>query len=241
MKFEELIEKLKTSGKPKLAVLIDPDKYNDDLPQSANPDKVFCFLVGGTRLKENNIEDIVNRIKRVTKIPVVLFPGDETQLCSNADGLFLPSLLSGRNPEYLIEKQIKMAPLIHKMKLKCVPMAYLLVGGNKISSTQKITGTKPLSVANKQLIINTALAAQQLGFTLLYLEAGSGAKTQVPKALIKQVKKAISIPVIAGGGIDTKQKIKEAIASGADMVVIGNALEKNVFLLKELASCFADL
>src|SRR6478736_9155330 len=113
-----------------------------------------------------------------------------------ADGLFLPSLLSGRNPDYLIEKHISMAPLIHKMRLKHLPMAYLLINGNKISTTQKVTNTKPLDPENLNYIVNTCLAAEHLGFKLIYLEAGSGAKSEVPVKLIRAVKKNVKLPLI---------------------------------------------
>lgn len=238
MKFKALLQKIGSAKKPLLAVLIDPDKFNPELVRIADPKKVSCFLVGGSRLHHGSSHATVKQIRRLSSIPVVLFPGDETQLTPAADGLLLPSLLSGRNPEYLIGKQVIMAPLIRKMKLEHVPMAYLLIDSGNISATRSVTATVPLSINHRSAIVHTALAAQQLGFKLLYLEAGSGASSSVPAALVRAVKKQVSLPVIVGGGIDSKQKMLRAVSSGANMIVVGNALEKNVYLLHELSACF---
>lgn len=238
MKFKDLIKKLLASKKPLLAVLIDPDKFNLELIHLANKSKVACFLVGGSELEKGDVTKTVLAIKKISKIPVILFPGNEAQLSKHADGLLLLSLLSGRNPDYLISKHIIAAPLIKKMKLGHLPTAYLLIDGGAASTTERVTRTLPLDPKNKTLIINTALAAEQLGFKTIYLEAGSGAKTSVAAPLIKSIKKEVSLPIIVGGGIDSVQKAEEIIKAGANMIVIGNALEKNVFLLTEISKCF---
>jgi len=239
MKFKKVIKKLKGSKTPLLAVLIDPDKFNPMLVKLANEGNVACFLVGGSKLEQGDVSKTITKIKQLSKIPVILFPGDETQLSEKADGLLLLSLLSGRNPDYLIEKHITAAPLIKKMKLQFLSTAYLLINGGKASTTQKVTGTRPLDPANKKYIINTAIAAEQLGFKAVYLEAGSGARTSISASLISSMKKEISIPIIVGGGIDSKEKTKTLLRAGANMVVVGNALEKNVYLVAEIGSCFA--
>ena len=238
MSFKSLIKKIQVSGKPLLAVLIDPDKFNEELILLANKSKVSCFLVGGSKLEKGDINKTVTSIKKLSKLPVILFPGDETQLCKHADGLLLLSLLSGRNPDYLIEKHITAAPIIKKMKLDYLSTAYLLIDGGKTSVTQQVTKTLPLNPLKKEYIINTAIAAEQLGFKALYLEAGSGASKNISSELIKKIKKQINIPLIVGGGIDSPKKISAVISAGASMVVVGNALEKNVYLLTELSSCF---
>lgn len=238
MKFKQLIKALNSPGKPLLAVLIDPDKFNPELIRLAANHNVSCFLVGGSKLHSGDVSDTISKIKKISEVPVVLFPGDESQLSKKADGLLLLSLLSGRNPDYLIEKHIRAAPVIKKMKLKYLSTAYLLIDGGKISSTQKITKTRPLDPVNETYIINTAIAAEQLGFGAVYLEAGSGAKSHIPAGLVKRVKKQLSIPVIVGGGIDSRQKAQKAIQTGANMIVVGNALEKNVYLLNEIGACF---
>lgn len=238
MSFKKLIKTIQKAKKPLLAVLIDPDKFNEELILLANKCKVFCFLVGGSELRTGSVLKTVSRIKQLSDIPVILFPGNEKQLTEKADGLFLPSLLSGRNPDYLIEKHISMAPLIQQMKLKHLPMAYLLIHGNKISTTQKVTKTKALDPTNTTYIVNTCLAAKQLGFQLIYLEAGSGAKTEVPEKVIRAVKTKIDLPLIVGGGLNSKEKVVKVIKAGANLVVVGNALEKDVHLLTALSECF---
>jgi len=238
MSFKNLIRKLNESANPLLAVLIDPDKYNAELISLANKNKVTCFLVGGSKLEKGDITKTIKAIKKISDIPVILFPGDETQLSKEADGLLLLSLLSGRNPDYLIEKHIRAAPMIKKMRLDYLSTAYLLIDGGRTSVTQQVTKTTPLDPSNVNYIISTALAAEQLGFKAIYLEAGSGAKINIAASLVKKIKREISIPLIVGGGIDSPEKIKEAIKAGANMIVVGNALEKNVHLLTDMSSCF---
>jgi phosphoglycerol geranylgeranyltransferase len=236
MKFKELIKQLGTARKPLLAVLIDPDKFNPELVKLSDECGVDCFLVGGSKLEKGSIDKTITDIKRISKLPVVLFPGDETQLSKRADGLLLLSLLSGRNPDYLIEKHIAAAPVIKKMKLDYLSTAYLLIDGGKASTTQKVTKTEPLNPSNVTYIVNTVIAAEQLGFKAVYLEAGSGAKTNVSPRLVKKIKGQISIPIIIGGGINSPEKMKRAIDSGANMIVVGNALEKNVYLVTKLSA-----
>jgi phosphoglycerol geranylgeranyltransferase len=220
----------------KLAVLIDPDKFNADVVMLANTCHVHCFLVGGSGKLKHSVTKTITRIKKLSSIPIILFPGDETQLSKQADGLLLLSLLSGRNPEYLIEKHVKAAPIIKKMNLPFLPTAYLLVGKAKTSTTQKITETKPLT--EFKTIINTTLAAEQLGFKAIYLEAGSGASKAIPAKWVKQLKKIITIPIIVGGGIDSAAKAQQFIHAGANLIVVGNALEKNPLCLIEISSIF---
>ena len=219
-----------------LAVLIDPDKFNGQLIELANQCHVHYFFVGGSQLSSGNIEKTIAAIKKHSKIPVILFPGDEKQVSAKADAILFLSLLSGRNPDYLIGKQVLAAPFIKKKKIECISTAYILVEGNKKSTTQKVTHTQPLS--NSKKIVHTAIAAELLGFKTVYLEAGSGAKKHIDTVLIKKVKQNIDIPLIVGGGIDTVEKAKQAIVSGADILVVGNALEKNIYLLKELSLLF---
>ena len=237
--FEIFWLRLNSARSSLFAVLIDPDKFNPKLIDYSLKCKVDCFLVGGSKINSGNISLTIKKIKSISDTPVIIFPGDEKQLTPEADGLFLPSLLSGNNSEYLIGKQILMAPLIRKMKLAFVPMAYLLIDGGKKSSTQKVTQTSPLKISATKKIIHTCIAAEQLGFKILYLEAGSGAKSGIPAGLIKKVKREINLPLIVGGGIDSKRKLLKAKNAGANMIVVGNALEKNPDLIFELAEVFA--
>ncbi|MBL7902171.1 MAG: geranylgeranylglyceryl/heptaprenylglyceryl phosphate synthase [Bacteroidia bacterium] len=236
-KFDKLIQQVE--GKtPQLAVLIDPDKFNEALILMANRSRVSCFLIGGSQLNKGNLKHTVSRIKSLSSIPILLFPGDETQLSKEADGLLLLSLLSGRNPDYLIGKHVLAAREIKNMKLPVLSTAYLLIASKGQSSTQKVSKTKPLDPENTELILNTALAAEQLGFKAVYLEAGSGTKQPISAALIRAMKRTVQIPVFVGGGLDSKTKVNAAIRAGANLVVIGNALEKNIAFLNEISGCF---
>jgi phosphoglycerol geranylgeranyltransferase len=221
-----------------LVVLVDPDKFDPKLIDLADKGKVSFFLVGGSELKKNNISAIVSQIKKRSSKPVILFPGNEQQVCKNADGLLMLSLISGRNPEFLIGKHVKAVPLIRKNKLKTFPVGYILVNGERTSSTQKVTKTKALDPSDKKNIINTALAGELLGMKAIYLEAGSGAKKEVNSGLVKAVKNEIGIPLFVGGGIDSYKKAKQAVDAGANYVVVGNALEKNLYLLPEIEKAF---
>lgn len=220
---------------PGLAVLVDPDKFNPELIRLAGK-KISCFLVGGSILENGSAEDCVRKIKELSDRPVILFPGDFTQLTGRADGLLLLSLLSGRNPEYLIGQHVKASKKIHQLQLPCLPVGYLLLGKDHFSATQRVTGTNAIPFNNKSAILNTCLAAQQLGFKAIYLEAGSGASEAVPPNLIRLLKKHIHLPLLVGGGVCSAKQVRLLISAGADLVVVGNALEKNVSLILELIS-----
>ncbi|MES2567624.1 MAG: geranylgeranylglyceryl/heptaprenylglyceryl phosphate synthase [Bacteroidota bacterium] len=227
---------LKKTLHTELIVLIDPDKYNQQLVTIANQCKVRYIFIGGSSLKNNTFERTVKSVKSLTKIPVIIFPGDETQVSKFADGILILSLLSGRNPEYLIGKHVKAATKIKASKLKTIPTGYILVNGSKKSTTEKITKTKPVTTTRE--IIETSIAAELLGKQLIYLEAGSGAKKSLNNSIIKAVKKNTSLPIIVGGGIDTFEKVKKMISSKPDYIVIGNALEKRPELLMEINPLF---
>lgn len=227
---------LKKTKHTQLVILIDPDKYNPGLIELANKCKVSYIFVGGSKLKQNNFDQTIKSIKSKTKIPVIIFPGDETQICKQADGLLMLSLLSGRNPDYLIGKHVIAAEKIKKSKLPVIPTGYILVKGGSVSTTQKVTKTKSLS--SKKEIVRTAIAGELLGKQLIYLEAGSGAKENINTSIINAVKKEISIPLVVGGGISSLAKAREILKAQPDYMVIGNALERNINLLNELNSLF---
>lgn len=227
---------LKKQTHTRLIILIDPDKYNPELIKMADKHKVAYIFVGGSILKKNTFEKTIKSIKKITEIPVIIFPGDETQISNHADGILMLSLLSGRNAEYLIGKHVKVASKIKASNLKVIPTGYILIDGANKSTTQKITKTKPLS--NKKEIIETAIAGELLGKKLIYLEAGSGAKKTLNVSIIKEVKKNISIPLIVGGGVNSVLKVKDILLSNPDYLVIGNALEKSPDLLIEIHKLF---
>ena len=217
------------------ALLIDPEKVSDewlrqmmstvDGQQSIVNSQLFIF-VGGSQLRESAF-DVVEKIKSLTSIPVVMFPGDTSQFADNVDALLFLSLASGRNSKYLIEQHINAAQTIKKSSVECISTGYILIDGGKHTAVERISNTSPYSTDNIQLITNTALACELLGHKIIYLEAGSGANHPVPQNIIKATRETISIPLIVGGGIKTPQQMLAAFNSGADLVVVGNHLESH--------------
>ncbi|MBS1651930.1 MAG: geranylgeranylglyceryl phosphate synthase family protein [Bacteroidetes bacterium] len=208
-----------------VAVLIDPDKFNETVIINAQSAGISFFLVGGSRLYSGNINQTVSKIKKLSPLPVVLFPGDEHQISKKADALLLPCMIAGTNAEYISGKAILAAKKINYFKANCLATAYILFDGKKISETQKITKNKPLK--NNLLLENIAIAASLLGLKAIYLEAGSGAKHSVRSQFVKKIKKHCALPIIIGGGINTPKKFVDAYKSGANVIVIGNILETN--------------
>jgi len=224
--------------RPTLSVLIDPDKFNPEVVILGNKNPyVDIFFVGGSFLEHSNIHRCIRQIKKYTQKPVILFPGDESQISPLADGILFLSLVSGRNPEYLIEKQVKSAPIIQNYQLPFLPTAYLLIDGNNISTTEKITGTKALK-QNKKDIYSTCLAAAMIGMQAIYLEAGSGAKKIIQPQIVEFIKQKLELPIIVGGGINSVQHIEKYISTKTDCIVIGNALEKNPLFLNDIKNYF---
>ena len=192
------------------------------------------IFVGGSTDKNNQTKDLVYQIKKATHLPVVLFPGDVSQITNKADGILFLSLLSGRNPEYLIEQQIKAAPILQESNLQIIPTGYILVDGNKETATQKVSNTKPISQENETHILNTALAGEFSGKKLIYLEAGSGAIVPVNANIITLIKNNLNVPIIVGGGIRSKKQLETAFNAGADLVVIGTAFENDENFFNQL-------
>ncbi|TXD46824.1 geranylgeranylglyceryl/heptaprenylglyceryl phosphate synthase [Polaribacter sp. IC073] len=225
-------------GKKLLAVLIDPEKMNvENIPaffKKVHRSIATHILVGGSTDKDNQTENVVTAIKKATNLPVILFPGDVSQISHKADGILFLSLISGRNPEYLIEQQIKAAPILKDSNLEILSTGYILIDGKKETATQKVSNTKPIAQENLELILNTALAGQFAGKKLIYLEAGSGARVPVEENIISLVRKNLAIPLIVGGGIRSKEQLEIAFNAGADIVVIGTAFENDATFFEEL-------
>lgn len=212
-----------------LAVLLDPEKF--DPGEAAHflrslPISTTHIFIGGSTVPKARTEELVKAIKLYTAKPIILFPGDPSQITPAADGLLFLSLLSGRNPEYLIELQIKAVPLLKNSGLEVISTAYILVDGGNESAVARVTNTKPLLQENIQEIVDTAKAGEFMGSKLVYLEAGSGAMFPVNPKLIEAVKKEVKIPLIVGGGIRTERQMKTAYDAGADMLVMGTVFEK---------------
>jgi phosphoglycerol geranylgeranyltransferase len=222
----------------KLAVLIDPGKQNDDsLTETikiASKAKVDFILVGGS-LVSGFVGDVVNIIKQGTDIPVVLFPGNLMQLSDNADAILLLSLISGRNPDYLIGNQVLAAPYLKKCGIEIIPTGYILIGTQSASSVEYISNTKPVPADKTDLIVATAIAGELMGNKIIYLEAGSGSRHIIDINIIAQVKKNISVPLIVGGGIKTRDDIKDIFLAGADIIVVGSAVEEDPSVIKSFA------
>ena len=217
------------------ALLIDPEKCSDEWlcrvmsmlnEQQATVNGQLFIFVGGSQLKES-IYNTVEKIKRLTSVPVVMFPGDASQFAENVDALLFLSLASGRNAKYLIEQHIEAAPLIKHAGIETIPTGYILIDGGKLTAVERVSHTTPYSAENIELIANTALACQLLGQKIVYLEAGSGANRSVPQNVIKATREAIDIPLIIGGGIKTPEMMQCAFDAGADLVVVGNHLESH--------------
>lgn len=228
-----VLSKISSSKKTLFAVLIDPDKYHKDVIIKSNEVADF-FLVGGSTLKNGQLTACLGKIKKITKLPIVVFPGNTNQLSKNADATLILSLVSGRNADYLIGKHVEAALQLKKLMHEIIPTAYLLLGEENKSTTQKVTNTKPISFKDVKQIISTVIASEMLGMKLIYLEAGSGSKKSVPSSIIKAVKKNCSLSIFVGGGIDNAKKYMEVKNSGADVIVIGNALEKNLSLIDDI-------
>lgn len=205
---------------------MDPDKYNPELPALCEKNGVSLILAGGSiRKKKSSLRNMVADIRRKTKIPVVVFPASSEDVIP-ADGILFTSLLSGQNVKYIKNEQARSALKIKKLNLNLLPVAYLLVGSS-LSDVARKSGTLPLPYKNKKEILSLSVMAEFFGFKAVYLEAGSGADDPVPYSLLQTIKKNISIPVVVGGGITDVRRIKKYFENGADVVVLGNALEKN--------------
>lgn len=225
-------------GEKQLAVLIDPDKFSKGNTKSfiekVNHSVATHLFVGGSMVKDNATDSLVQEIKKHTKLPIVLFPGDVTQITHKANAILFLSLISGRNPDYLIGKHIKAVSKLKHTNLEVIPTGYVLIESGKVTAVEQVTHTKPLKRDNVQTIVETSIAGQLLGMKLIYLEAGSGASIPLVEELITQVKKELSIPLIVGGGIRNKKQLDIAYKAGADLVVIGTAFEEDELFFEEL-------
>jgi putative glycerol-1-phosphate prenyltransferase len=227
-------------GKKSIAALIDPDKVEDPsrlmhLINLASENCIDFFFVGGSLVTTTNLSDVIKRIKDNVRIPVVLFPGNSIQLDPGADALLFLSLISGRNPELLIGQHVVAAPIIRNTKLEVISTGYMLINSGRVTSVAYISNTTPIPDDKYSLAACTAMAGEMLGLKTIYLDAGSGAEKEISARMIAAVRKAVSVPLIVGGGINTAQKALTALEAGADMIVIGNALEKDPDLLTEIS------
>jgi phosphoglycerol geranylgeranyltransferase len=222
----------KAENRKLLAILLDPDKINwqnlDNLLLKINQSPATHIFVGGSLVESTILEDLVFQLKLKTNLPIIIFPGDPSQISGQADAILFLSLLSGRNPDYLIEYQVQAAPILKKMNLEIIPTGYLLIESGNETAVARVSKTKPLDRTNLDLALATAQAGEMLGNKLIYLEAGSGAKQSVPLEMIQLISQNVHIPIIVGGGIVALSQIQKAYEVGADVVVIGTAFENNI-------------
>lgn len=223
-----------------LAVLVDPEifpiKHVAGFIAKVNASVATHIFVGGSTVKAGVTHSLAAEIRKHTQLPMVLFPGDITQITDKADALLFLSLISGRNPEYLIGKHVEAISELRKTNLEIIPTGYILIENGKTCTVQSVTQTEPMPRNHIQKIVDTAKAGELLGMKLMYLEAGSGALEPVTTEIISAVKKDLSIPLIVGGGIQTKKQLNEVYNSGADLVVIGTAFEKDESFFEQLKS-----
>ena len=237
MLYDLILEK---HNKEKLMVLlIDPDKHDDDSLKRtvdiANRAGINFFLIGGSIISKSINEKIVT-IKQNSQLPVFLFPGNLLQLCDQADGILFLSLISGRNPEFLIGNHVLAAPFLKNSKMEVIPTSYILIDTGQPTAVEYMSNTSPIPANKPEIAVATALAGEMLGHKLVYLEGGSGAGHTVNIKLIHEVKRNISIPLIVGGGVRTTKQAHEIFDSGADIIVIGNVAEENPLVMFNLIS-----
>jgi len=235
-----ILKDLHQSKKKGIAWLIDPDKFeskesfikNYSWVKNSELDLIF---IGGSQFRENNFNKIVEIVRDVAcQIPIVIFPGCHLQLAESADSILFLSLISGRNPEFLINQQVAAAPKIALMEIEVLPTAYLLVNDGEITSVHSISQTLPIPNTKPQIVRDTALAGYYMGMKYFFIDAGSGSKSTVSPEVIETVKNEIPCPLIIGGGIDNLEKLKDAYQAGADLVVLGNSIEKDPDFLTEV-------
>lgn len=244
-KLYDLISAGKEQSKKAFAVLIDPDKLNEtalmETIQLAVKAKVDYIFVGGSLVVTDTLDSMVDTIKKHCNIPVVLFPGSPDQITPKADALLYLSLISGRNPELLIGQHVVSAPFVKQSGLEIIPVGYMLIDGGSPTTVSYISNTHPIPSNKKDIAVCTAMAGEMLGLKLIYMDAGSGAKTPISAEMIQYVSKHIKAPLVIGGGITSAEKAKENCIAGADIIVVGNAVEKDPGLIEAIATAVHSL
>ncbi|UII27836.1 geranylgeranylglyceryl/heptaprenylglyceryl phosphate synthase [Fulvivirga maritima] len=235
----------KVTGQKSLALLIDPDNVEEpaDLGNLLNLAKecyVDYIFIGGSLITQSNVGKIVNTIKKECSIPTILFPGNNMHIDLSADAILFLSLISGRNPEFLIGQHVVAAPILKNSGIEILPTGYMLINSDTTSAVSYMSNTSPIPPDKYSVAACTAMAGEMLGLKLIFMDAGSGAKTAITPKMITQVNRSINVPLIVGGGIDTATKAKQSLEAGADMIVIGNAAEKNPNLMIEVSEKIYD-
>lgn len=230
----------KQAGRKGFAVLIDPDKVNqgqlDELVRLGEDAGVDYFFLGGSLVISNHLDDCVKQIKAQTDIPVILFPGSPSQLSKYADALLYLSLISGRNPELLIGQHVISAPAVKQSGIEIMPTGYMVIDGGAPTTVSYISNAAPIPSDKNEIAMCTAMAGEMLGMKLIYMDAGSGARKPITEAMIEKVAGVIEAPLIIGGGITDPEKAYLNCKAGADVIVVGNAIEKDLGLIREISA-----
>ncbi|NJO03980.1 MAG: geranylgeranylglyceryl/heptaprenylglyceryl phosphate synthase [Bacteroidia bacterium] len=220
------------------ALLIDPDKFEEadcqKLTEVAAFDKADWVFVGGSLINGSSIHLTIQRIKQHSTLPVIIFPGSNMHMDSSADGILFLSLISGRNPEFLIGQHIVAAPFLKRSRLEVLPTGYMLIEGGKATTVSYISNTTPIPHDKPEVAACTAMAGEMLGLKLIYADAGSGAEKPISSKMVSLLRKSIDVPLIVGGGIRSGEKAAEILLAGADIVVVGNGVEANPHLIDEI-------
>lgn len=237
--YQQLLDR-KSKGHKSFAMLIDPDKVNaskiDQLTQLASAASVDYLFVGGSLVISNHLDEVVKRVKVNCDIPVILFPGSPSQISVHADGLLYLSLISGRNPELLIGQHVISAAAVKQSGLEIISTGYMVVDGGAPTTVSYISNAAPIPADKNEIAMCTAMAGEMLGMKVIYMDAGSGARRAISEAMIEKVSQSIEAPLIVGGGITHPEKAYLNCKAGADVIVIGNAIEKDPSLIKEMST-----
>lgn len=244
MPFKNLRPPKYKSGRKHFAVLLDPDNLSEasclNLISLSETHQVDFFFVGGSLITSQNQTGIIRLIKEHSDIPVILFPSNSLHIDKQADGILLLSLISGRNPEYLIGQHVISAPILKASQLEIYPTGYMLVDTGRQTTASYMSGTTPLPFDKPAIAACTAMAGEMLGLQYMYLDGGSGAQQPISAEMIAAVCEAVEVPVIVGGGIDTTAKAKAALDAGANVIVVGNHIEKNPGFVAEVSNLIAS-
>lgn len=236
--YKGMVDK-KQQRQKSFAVLIDPDKVNhlllDELTNLCIEADVDYLLVGGSLVISNYLDECIQHIKRNCDIPVILFPGSTSQVSRYADALLYLSMISGRNPELLIGQHVVSAPFVKQSGLEIISTGYMVIDGGAPTTVSYISNASPIPADKNEIAMCTAMAGEMLGMKLIYMDAGSGAKRAVTEAMIEKVSKCIEAPLVVGGGISNPEKAYINCKAGADIIVVGNAIEKDASLIKEMS------
>ncbi len=233
------IQKGAKAGEKQVAILLDPDELSHEgkmkkTVEVAGEAGIDHFFIGGSLIMQENFSACIETIKTFSNIPVTLFPGSPLQIHKEVDAILFLSLISGRNPETLIGYHVISAPKIKAAGLEVLPTVYMLVESGRPTTASYMSNTEPIPRDKEDIAACTAMAGEMLGLRLIYMDGGSGAEQAIPPAMIKAVRESVSLPMIVGGGIRSPRQVEKAFNAGANVVVVGNAVEKDPALIFEI-------